>query len=255
MLKLTVLVLAILGSAFSLPASNTSNVDVRIIGGSDTSISQHPYQLALYSNRRFICGAVLIAHNWAITTAHCADGWQISGLTVRAGSTTVSSGGQVASVRNVIFHQEYNRRTLDYNFALLHLAGSVAVASAAPVRLADEYRDVRPGEWVNITGWGRVSVTNEYPEILQVALVPVVNMYECLIAYPGYILTDTMFCGGLLGIDGKDASHGDRGGPVSFRGELLGLISWALNHGSPVLPDVYASIPSVRGWIRSVTGI
>ncbi|KAJ8944057.1 hypothetical protein NQ318_016255 [Aromia moschata] len=254
MLKVTVAVLAILGVTLGLPQPSKSPGG-RIIGGHDTTIQEHPYQLALYFHRMFICGAVLLRYDWAITTAHCTEGWQVNGLIVRAGSTTVSVGGQLANVLRVVYHERYNRRTLDYNYALLEFRGSIAVRNAAPATLPAPTRGIYPGEMATISGWGRTSVTNYYPDVLQATEVPILNLLECELSYPGYDITETMFCGGVLGYTGKDASHGDRGGPVIIDGELVGLISFAISHGAPETPDVYANIPIVRNWIQSITGI
>ena len=54
----------------------TNQTQSRIIGGSTTQISKHPYQGFLASKQDngqafFICGCSLIYSQWAVSAAHC----------------------------------------------------------------------------------------------------------------------------------------------------------------------------------------
>lgn len=45
--------------------------NVRIIGGKDAKIQDHPYIVSLISNKTHFCAASLIDPQWALTSAHC----------------------------------------------------------------------------------------------------------------------------------------------------------------------------------------
>ncbi|XP_047000767.1 serine protease hepsin-like [Schistocerca americana] len=43
----------------------------RVIGGSDASISDYPYQASLLQDGSHFCGASIISGTWTLTAAHC----------------------------------------------------------------------------------------------------------------------------------------------------------------------------------------
>lgn len=52
----------------------TSPLQKRIVGGNDVAPGTAPYQVALYFNGSFFCGATLIGQRTALTAAQCIDG-------------------------------------------------------------------------------------------------------------------------------------------------------------------------------------
>ncbi|KAJ8918087.1 hypothetical protein NQ315_011544 [Exocentrus adspersus] len=228
-------------------------LDGRIVGGEDTDIASHPYIVSLLRSNSHICGGALISSDWVVTAAHCVS--PTITYSVRVGSTYRNSGGDVIPVARLIRHESYNSATTDNDIALLLLSHPVSNPNAIPIALAREGGAPEAGSTATITGWGALSEGGPSPTILQVVRVPVVSQADCRAAYGQSAVTDRMFCAGVLGVGGQDACQGDSGGPVVINGLLTGLVSWGAGCARPNYPGVKTSIPPLRSWITTNTGI
>ena len=65
-----------------------------IVGGEDTP-SPIPWQVSVQRNNWHFCGATILNNITLLSAAHCFYQQSINGLSIRAGSTEKSSGGQV----------------------------------------------------------------------------------------------------------------------------------------------------------------
>ncbi|KAJ8961989.1 hypothetical protein NQ314_005771 [Rhamnusium bicolor] len=239
-----------------LPRTRVPTLDGRIVGGNDADISDFPYQLVLQYLDQHFCGAGILSSTWAVTAAHCVDDGIVTGISVRAGSTRRSSGGQTVDVSRIILHPEYDWWTLDYDIALLELVEPISVANASAIVLPEADAPIAVGSIATVTGWGVLEPNaGTTPEILQVVEVPVVSQEDCSEAYTSYPVTDRMFCAGLLGVGGKDACQGDSGGPVIVDGVLTGLVSWGISCAEALYPGVYTNVRALRSWINEETGL
>lgn len=45
----------------------------RIVGGTDRTIEQHPYQIGLFFNRGHTCGGSILSANHVLSAAHCTQ--------------------------------------------------------------------------------------------------------------------------------------------------------------------------------------
>ncbi|KAJ8967340.1 hypothetical protein NQ317_017902, partial [Molorchus minor] len=228
----------------------------RIVGGHETDIDHNPWQLALLYHGRHYCGAVEIHPQWALTTARCLEGVLIENLSVRAGSTTKSFGGQVIDVREIHIHPEFHRLTIDYDYGLMGLAQPISVQTASPVAMPEPQAPVPTGAIAVITGWGSLSPDGVYPETLQLVELPVVDHQLCdRLHWTNYEITDRMFCTGDLINGGRDPCQGDTGGPVLVEGRLVGLVSWGYGCADAQRPSVNSRVSAVLGWIYDTSGI
>ncbi|KAJ8955249.1 hypothetical protein NQ318_000275 [Aromia moschata] len=208
MLKLVLLLVAV-GAALGLPREYSAPGG-RIIGGREVDISQYPWTLALLLHYQHYCGAVLIQPGWALTVAHCVDHGLLEGLSVRAGSSSKSIGGEIVDIIEVFLHPEYDPETVDFDFAVCRLASPVQVIDAMPVELPEPGHSPEDGHIAHISGWGQIENEGPTPDILHAAEIFVIPREDCERIY-GERITRSMFCAGGGNID---ACLGDSGGPV-----------------------------------------
>lgn len=97
-------------------------LDGRIVGGTNTTIEEYPYQISLEYNGSHRCGGSIANASIIITAAHCVEGVQASRLKIRAGSSTKSSGGVLVQVKSLKYHEQYNPNTIDFDIAVLFVS-------------------------------------------------------------------------------------------------------------------------------------
>ncbi|XP_018580037.1 trypsin-3 [Anoplophora glabripennis] len=243
-------------SAWGAPQSarNGTDLDGRIVGGTDTTIEAHPYIVSLREYDSHVCGGSIISSTWILTAAHCLEG-PVSIYSIQAGSTVRNSGGQVIAISRVIIHENFSWITIDFDVALVQLASPITIAVARAITMAPEGGPPAAGVTAVVTGWGHIAEGGPAATVLQVVQVPIISQANCRIAYGENSITDRMFCAAVLGVGGRDACQFDSGGPLLANGVLTGIVSWGIGCARPNFPGVYASVPSLRAWIRTNSGI
>ncbi|XP_035892979.1 trypsin delta-like [Anopheles stephensi] len=224
----------------------------RIVGGSKTTIEDVPYQVSLRYFNNHICGGSIISHSWVLTAAHCLDWYPKNNeISVRAGSTTQSSGGSLHAVFYYHLHGQYDAVEFQWDVATIRVrtpmvAGPGRVAISLPS--TDEWSIGTP---VTVTGWGHLAYRGKVVENLQMVRLDVVSREICNQSWTGYITADMICAGGV----GKDACNGDSGGPAAQGGVQYGIVSWGAIECGNGLPGVFTNIahPSIRNFIRCTT--
>lgn len=230
------------------------DIDGRIVGGSDARIEDHPYIVSVLQRGYHHCGGSIISSTWIVSAAHCFTR-PTGEYSIRAGSSYRNYGGQVIPAYRILIHPYYLRSTLDYDIALIHLARPITSSIARPIVLASEGNNPSPGTSSIVAGWGALWEGGPLANVLQVVHVPVISQEACRSRYGQRVITERMFCAGLWGIGGMDACQNDSGGPLVANGLLAGIVSWGAGCARPDAPGVYASVPYLRRWIRSSTGV
>ncbi|KFO28867.1 Transmembrane protease serine 9 [Fukomys damarensis] len=215
-----------------------------------------PWQVSLWLRRReHRCGAVLVAERWLLSAAHCFDVYGDPQQWVAFLGTPLLSGaeGQLERVARIYKHPFYNLYTLDYDVALLELAGPVRCSRLVhPICLPGPAPRPPEGARCVITGWGSVREGGSMAHQLQKAAVRLLSEQTCRRFYPVQI-SSRMLCAGFPQ-GGVDSCSGDAGGPLacrepSGRWVLTGVTSWGYGCGRPHFPGVYTRVAAVRGWI------
>nr|XP_035956873.1 transmembrane protease serine 9 isoform X3 [Halichoerus grypus] len=171
----------------------------RIVGGSAAGRGEWPWQVSLWLRRReHRCGAVLVAERWLLSAAHCFDVYgdpkQWAAL---LGTPFLSvAGGQLERVARIYKHPFYNLYTLDYDVALLELAGPVRRSRLVrPICLPEPTPRPPDGARCVITGWGSVREGGSMARQLQKAAVRILSEQTCRRFYPVQI-SSRMLCAG-----------------------------------------------------------
>ncbi|KAF2904857.1 hypothetical protein ILUMI_01328 [Ignelater luminosus] len=229
-------------------------MDAKIVGGTNATIEDHPYQLSLELFGRHFCGASLIKPDVAVTAAHCTRGsrllYTLGFLSVRAGTPIRGRGGWLVGVTSICIHPKYNGQ--DYDVSVLHLD--------VPFELNDRVRTIPIlpknvviplGTIATVSGFGTLRFRGPSSKFLLAVKVPKVSQEACERAYPLRI-KPRMIC---FGFDqgGKDSCQGDSGGPLVVNGLLAGIVSFGKGCGLPSYPGVYTNVadPEVNDHINS----
>ncbi|XP_077998260.1 mannan-binding lectin serine protease 1-like [Glandiceps talaboti] len=262
---------------------------LRILGGQNAVKGSWPWVtlITILSNRA-ICGGSLLNEEWVLTAAHCVteqDDARLRGMLLPLTHFNVSLGVhrraledqhvQKRPVAEIVRHPDYDLSNFDSDLALLRLSSPIDFTDyVRPVCLpptmtikedgSEETWEIeRPppeDDLATVIGWGATFNRDvRGSDILQETFVPLANHSICQTVYrrSEWEVTDNMVCAGYQG-GGRDACHGDSGGPLMFEDEetfryyVYGSVSWGR-------PDqcadedsygVYARVGNFISWIK-----
>ena len=246
-------ILCWVGLAPSLWAQEACKDPRRIVGGEDTDIKDHPWQVALDIDGYRLCGGVIIAQNWVLTAAHCfLPDYKV--VRVKAGATNYKIGGVWTPVDRVVLHS-FNTETWENDLALVKLKARPA---GRAIPLARPALKLKHCHHLEVSGWGKTE-TGSRSDTLKKAVVPHVDTAMC--NEPGSHagkVRPSMLCAGFNKID---TCQGDSGGPLVLRSKdnndegdvLVGIVSWGPRLcGQELKYGVYTRLSAHRDWITKV---
>ncbi|KAM9265696.1 transmembrane protease serine 9 [Morus bassanus] len=229
----------------------------KIVGGTDASRGEIPWQVSLKEDSRHFCGATIIGDRWLLSAAHCFNETNPEEIEAYVGTTSLNGtdGNAVkVNVTRVIQHPLFNPIILDFDVAVLELARPLVFNKyIQPICLPLAVQKFPVGKKCIISGWGNLQEGNvAKPEILQKASVGIIDQKTCNFLY-NFSLTDQMICAGFL--EGKtDSCQGDSGGPLACEVTpgafyLAGIVSWGVGCAQATKPGVYSRITKLKDWI------
>lgn len=121
----------------------------------------------------------------------------------------MGKGGDVIFVAAIINHPNFDRFSLDYDFALLRLKSKIVLngVTKAAIKLPSASDVIKDGTNVLVSGWGLTKKLSESNAVLRGVEVPTHNQEKCRNAYryDGEI-TQRMVCAGSFGKDSCNVS-------------------------------------------------
>ncbi|XP_030621097.1 enteropeptidase [Chanos chanos] len=231
----------------------------RVVGGSNAEEGAWPWMVSLHWRGRHVCGASLIDREWLVTAAHCVYGKNVHlsnwaamlGLHSQFGSDFPNR--QIHQVDKIIINKLYNRRTKDADIALIRLHTQANLTDyIQPICLPQPSQMFEAGRRCVISGWGREAEQGSVADVLQEAVVPLLNRTQCQDWLPDYTITKQMLCAGYME-GGVDSCQGDSGGPLMCEQDdgwvLAGVTSFGVGCGRPQRPGVYALVSKFTDWV------
>ncbi|QPF72448.1 trypsin-like serine protease [Roseateles sp. DAIF2] len=234
-------------------------IQPQIVGGTETQPNSRPYQVALLSSGRQVCGGTLISPDWVLTAAHCLDSASTSTLTVQVGAHSISRrDGQNHRVSQIIRHENWRGAQgirSGWDIAVLRLA-TPAAAGVQPAKLpsvAVENQIAAVGRYVTVSGWGLTRNQGSPSDVLREVDLPVISNASCS-SELRFNLPASAVCGG--GAGGRSACNGDSGGPyaaaLNGRHYSIGTVSWGQSCQGAT---VFTRTSSYLDWIAQKTGV
>lgn len=187
----------------------------KIIGGQPIDITAVPWQISIYSHLfdDHICGGSIIDSRRILTAAHCLIYSQPHDILARIGANSHKDGGYIRHVANIIIHERYVDGNTDNDIGIIILISPLIYGrSIQPITLPTSDYAAANGDMLLISGWG---IHVDHPDaqlsnLLYAVSVPIVDQEKCALIYnrcsdSPKLITDNMFCAGLLNVGGKDA--------------------------------------------------
>ncbi|XP_017048684.1 seminase-like [Drosophila ficusphila] len=222
----------------------------RVVGGHVTTNEKlGGYLMSLRYFKEFVCGGTLIHDLIVLTAAHCFLGRPKTNEWIAAGGTSkLSEAGIQREFRDIVRSAEFREDTMHMDVALVRLKSPMKGKGIGKLSLCST--TLKRGLELVVSGWG---MTHENASgahnLLHTAVVPVIDRRKCRSAYhPTVTLTDSMFCAGLKGK--KDACTFDSGGPLVYKKQVCGIVSFGLGCASERYPGVYTDINYVKPFIE-----
>lgn len=171
----------------------------RVIDGVDTSIEYAPWVVSLQYLGYHFCTGTLVTRRHVLTTANCVYTMLPKLIFVQVGSASRTNPGEglLKAVTNIMVHPNASvPLPNDNDIAVLTLKYPISISTRVrPIAVAHPENDLTANQTVILTGWqvgsgtgnedGNTTETDteEVTEILQTAVLSVVDQSECATAH------------------------------------------------------------------------
>lgn len=221
--------------------------------------------MSLQFQGRHECAGTLLNSYWVLTAAHCFVGRSdAKDWTANLGEQRMNDLDTKFSpnfISQIVIHPSWKKATFENDVALVSLENQANLSSrwimTANLVVSDTIVGKELPDNTNciVAGWGTTE-GYEYSRRLQSLKLPVIGFNRCKAESALQGLEPGMFCAGYLD-GGKDACHGDSGGPIRcfFERRWLqaGVVSWGEACAKRNLPGVYTNLFYYIDWIKNET--
>ncbi|XP_046729454.1 complement factor D isoform X2 [Silurus meridionalis] len=227
-----------------------------ITGGKESTPHSHPYMASLQVEGVHNCGGFLISSQWVMSAAHCfQEGKKYKAVLGAHSLSQAEDTKQTFDLSAVYNHPDFNKDNYNNDIALIKLSQPVtetnAVKTVKFLKAGGSNPDTNSP--VLTAGWGSLDNLGDRPDKLHEVTVDVMKRTICgrSTSY-GKSFTENMLCASKPGMDTCD---GDSGGPLLYKGVVVGITSnGGRKCGSTKKPGLYTIISHYDDWItRTMT--
>ncbi|CAF2528240.1 unnamed protein product [Rotaria sp. Silwood2] len=241
---------------------STTNVTSRIVGGEAASDYAWGWIVSLQFFGEHQCGASLLTPEYAVTSAHCADGLMnyIYLFSILAGTNYLDDASistiQRRSIISITMHPKYDPVTIENDIAILKFSPLTIYSNSKItfICLPKEYEDpFQTNNNLVAIGWGYLWEDLQYlSNSLQQVTVQAYSSTSNECQQSGMTNPLVQFCAGTMA---GDTCQGDSGGPlmafVNNRWVLAGITSRGNGCARVGYPGVYTRVSSFISFINS----
>lgn len=258
MRRLTSATFACLVVCLTATAANAASPQPRIVGGSNTTIQDYPWQVGVDAASPapgFFCGGVILDAMHVLTAAHCAreDGpgspvVAATSYTIILGTTHIDTGDPTtttALVQTVTPDPLWDGS--NHDAAVLTLSSPLVLDGTNRFAIGLAAASPPTGTALTVSGWGDTTFGGTAPDILQQTSVNVTDFNKCRSTYAAddptsaVLMSTAVLC---AAAPGRDSCQGDSGGGlVDFANKLLvGIVSSGKECALDGFPGIYTSV-------------